>query len=102
MVAKVRFFQQSSKNTAAKVKTPAVAFIELLRITVSMLWPLGRLLFHRTLSQTHSEDGNWNGQYQGDNQHRDIVNDRFHQLIISGRHFLHGSGKRTFSVRPPI
>ena len=59
--------QEKKTNTAAKDKKPLRRHFQNYSVTVSMLWPHGRLLFHCTLSQTHGEDGNGYGQNQDDN-----------------------------------
>ena len=61
-----------------------------------------RLFLQRSFGKSHGKDGNGNGQDQDDDEHGDVVDDRDHQLVVSGAHFLDGRGQRPFRVEPPM
>ena len=54
------------------------------------------------LSQSHGKHGDGYGQCHDDNQQGEVVDDGFHQLVITGRHLSDGSGKRAFGIDPPM
>ena len=61
-----------------------------------------RLLLQRPFGQAHGQDGYGDGQDQDDDEHGDVVDDRNHQLVVPGAHFLYRRGQRAFRVEPPV
>ncbi len=63
---------------------------------------LHRPLSYNSFRQTHSKDCDGEGEQQHHDEHRDVIDDRQHQLVVSGRHLLDGSRQRALGVGSPV